>query len=144
MPEIRITRTIDATQQQVFEAWTEPRAIAAWYGPPQFRAPAERVHVDLRPGGRWELTMVRDDGLVEFTIGYEILEVRAPELLIMRSDPMPHLDEPTIVRVELTAQGDRTQLTLTDGPMPAPGIAGAEAAYRAALDRLDDLAPTFS
>jgi uncharacterized protein YndB with AHSA1/START domain len=136
MPEIRITRAFDAPRERVFAAWTEPDAIAAWYGPAQFDAPRERIHVDLRPGGRWELTMVRRDGGGQFTIGYEIVEVRAPELLVMRSDPMPHLPAPTTLRIELAIDGAGTILTLTDGPMPEPGCGPAQAGYEAALDKL--------
>ena len=60
----------------------------------------ERITVDLRPGGRWELTMVRHDGGGEFSIGYEILEVQPPSLLLMRSDPIPNMPEPTVVAPE--------------------------------------------
>jgi uncharacterized protein YndB with AHSA1/START domain len=136
MAEIRITRAFDAPPERVFDAWTVPEAIAAWYGPDGFHAPKERVHVDLRPGGRWELAMVRNDGNGEFTIGYEILEVHAPVRLVMRSDPMPHLPTPTTVRIQLTANGDQTLLTLTDGPMPSDGANGAESGYQTALDKL--------
>ena len=64
-------------------------AHAAWYGPEHFDTPRDRIHIDPRPGGRYELTMIRRDGRGEFTIGYEILELVEPELLVLRSDPMP-------------------------------------------------------
>jgi uncharacterized protein YndB with AHSA1/START domain len=133
---ITITRTFDAAPDEVFAAWTKPAEIARWYGPWQFDAPADRITVELRPGGRWELTMVRRDGAGEFPIGYEILEVDPPGLLVMRSDPIPNLPEPTVVRIEIAANGAGTKLTLTDGPLPEAGAAGAEAGYTAALDKL--------
>lgn len=137
MSTVTITRTFQATPEQVFAAWTEPAAIARWYGPGGFDAPAEHITVDLRPGGRWELTMVRGDGGGEFRVGYEIVEVEEPALLVMRSDPMPNMPEGTVVRVEITADGDgATTLTLTDGPLPEAGAASAQAGYNAALDKL--------
>jgi uncharacterized protein YndB with AHSA1/START domain len=136
MSTITITRTFNAPPDKVFAAWTQPAEIARWYGPAQFNAPEERITVDLRPGGRWELTMVRRDGGGEFSIGYEILEVDPPSLLVMRSDPMPNLPEPTVVRVEIATDGNGATLTLTDGPMPDAGAAGAEAGYNAAFEKL--------
>jgi uncharacterized protein YndB with AHSA1/START domain len=139
MSTVTITREFDATPEQVFAAWTEPAAIGRWYGPNGFAAPEDRITVDLRPGGRWELTMVRQDGNGEFTIGYDILEATAPTLLVMRSDPMPNAPTPTTVRIDVQATDTGTRLTLTDGPMTGPGASGAEAAYQAALDKLDEV-----
>lgn len=136
MSTITITRSFDASPERLFAAWTEPAEIARWYGPAGVDAPADRIVVDLRPGGRWELTMVRRDGGGEFPIGYEILEVDPPALLVMRSDPMPHMPEPTVVRIAITAEGDRATLTLTDGPLPDVGTAAAEAGYQSALASL--------
>lgn len=136
MSTVTITRTFDATPDRLFAARTEPAEIARWYGPAMFDAPADRIAVDLRPGGRWEVTMVRHDGAGELPIGYEILEVDPPALLVMRSDPMPHLPEPTVVRIEIRPHGAGATMTLTDGPLPEHGAAGAERGYRTALEKL--------
>jgi uncharacterized protein YndB with AHSA1/START domain len=135
---VLITRVFDASREQVFRAWTDPAEVAAWYGPEQFEAPQERIRIDLRVGGRWELTMVRRDGGGEFAIGYDIVELIAPELLVLRSDPMPEMGmpEPTEVRVELHDHGPKTRMTLTDGPLPAAGRGPAEAGWHAACDKL--------
>jgi uncharacterized protein YndB with AHSA1/START domain len=135
--EVSITREFAAPPESVFRAWTDPDELAQWYGPASMSVPADRVSIDLRVGGRWELTMVRPDG-GEMAIGYEIIELSAPELLVMRSDPMPQMgmDEGTVVRVELQELDGRTRMLLTDGPLPAGGAAGADAGYRAALDKL--------
>jgi hypothetical protein len=124
--EIVITRVLDAPPDAVFRAWTDPEEVAAWYGPEQFSA--ERVRIDLRVGGRWELVMVRRDGAGEFPVGYEIVELVAPELLVLRSGDI-------VTRVELAAAGRGTRLTLTDGPYPSGGE-HAEAGWTAALDKL--------
>jgi hypothetical protein len=67
---------------------------------------------------------------------HEILELVEPELIVLRSDPMPQvgMHEPTITRVELEDLGSRTRMTLTDGPYPESGH--AEAGWRAAFDKL--------
>jgi uncharacterized protein YndB with AHSA1/START domain len=137
--QVRITRVFAAPREHVFAAWTEPAGVAAWFGPAQMDTPRDRVRIDLRVGGRYELTMVRRDGGGEFAIGYEIVALTAPELLVLRSDPMPGMPEPTVVRVELEALDDgRTRMTLTDGPLPAPGRDHAEGGWRAAVEKLAD------
>ena len=112
--------------------------VAAWYGPEHMDVPGEKVCIDLRVGGRWEVTMVPRGGGMEFAIGYEILELVEPELIVMRSDPMPEagMHEPVVVRVELHDHGAKTRMTLSDGPYPAAGRGHAEAGYNAAFDEL--------
>ena len=135
--QVAITHVFDAPIEQVFRAWTDPDELAAWYGPAGMRTPRENIQIDLRVGGRYELTMVSLDGDREFSIGYEIVELSPPELLVLRSDPMPAASkgDSTTVRVALEDLHGRTRMTLTDGPLPF-GREHAEAGYRAAVDKL--------
>jgi uncharacterized protein YndB with AHSA1/START domain len=135
--QILITRIFDAPREQVFKAWTDPDQVAAWYGPAHFDTPRDRIHIDLRVGGRYELTMVQRDGGAEFGIGYEIVELVEPELIVLRSDPMPEvgMHDLTITRVEFHNHGAKTRMTLSDGPYPA-GRDHAEAGWTAAFDDL--------
>ena len=137
---VLITRIFDAPRERVFRAWTDPDEVTEWYGPAQFDTPRDRIKIDLRVGGRYELTMVQRDGGAEFAIGYDILELVEPELLVLRSDPMPEMGmhEPTVTRVELHDHGAKTRMTLTDGPYPA-GRDHAEAGWNAAFDKLGGL-----
>ena len=136
--EVLITRIFEAPRERVFRAWTDPDEVAAWYGPEQFDAPRDRIHIDPRVGGRWELTMVQRGGGREFAIGYEIVELLEPELIVLRSDPMPEMGmhEPTVVRVELHDHGAKTRMTLSDGPLPPEGRGPAEAGWSAAFEKL--------
>jgi len=138
--QVLITHVVDAPRERVFRAWTDPDEVAAWYGPEQMEIPREQVHIDLRVGGRWEVTMVPRGRGTGFAIGYEILELVEPELLVLRSDPKPEqgMPEPTEVRVEFHDHGEKTRITLTDGPFPA-GRDHAEVGYRAALAKLSAL-----
>ena len=100
--------------------------------------PREKIHIDLRVGGRWELTMVQRGGDAEFSIGYEIIELVEPELIVLRSDPMPEagMHEPTVVRVEFHDHGAKTRMTLSDGPYPPESRGHAETGWSAAFDKL--------
>jgi uncharacterized protein YndB with AHSA1/START domain len=137
--EVLITRVLDAPRELVFGAWTDPEQLAQWFGPEGFRTPRETVEVDLRVGGHLHLTMVQEASGTEFPLRYEILELIVPELIVLRSGPMPEmgLPEPTFTRVELHDLGGRTRMTLTDGPYPQSGP--AEAGWTAAFDKLDAL-----
>jgi uncharacterized protein YndB with AHSA1/START domain len=136
--QVLITRIFDAPRERVFRAWTDPDEVAAWFGPAQFDTPRDRIHIDARVGGRYELTMVRRGGGGEFAIGYEIIELVEPELIVLRSDPMPEagMHEPTVVRVELHDHGAKTRMTLSDGPHPSAARGHAEAGWNAAFDKL--------
>jgi uncharacterized protein YndB with AHSA1/START domain len=139
--QVLITRVFDAPRERVFKAWTDPDEVAAWFGPAQFDTPRERIRIDLRVGGRYELTMVRRDGGAELAIGYDIVELVEPELIVLRSDPMPEMgmDEPTVVRIELHDHGPKTRMTLSDGPQPPQGRGAAEGGWSAAFDKLATL-----
>jgi uncharacterized protein YndB with AHSA1/START domain len=136
--EVLITRIFDAPRERVFSAWTDPDQVAAWFGPEHMETPREGIRIDARVGGRYELTMVRPGGGGQLTIGYEILEFVEPELLVLRSDPMPEMGmhEPTVVRVQLHDHGDKTRMTLTDGPLPPDTRGHAEAGWSAAFEKL--------
>lgn len=134
--EVLVTRVFEAPREQVFRAWTDPEQVAAWYGPEFFDTPSDRVRIDLRVGGRYELTMVQRDGGGEFAVGYEIVELVEPELIVLRSDPMPELGMgSTLTRVEFHDHGAKTRMTLTDGPYPQ-GREHAEAGWAGAFDKL--------
>jgi uncharacterized protein YndB with AHSA1/START domain len=139
--EVLITRIFDAPRERVFKAWTDPDELAQWYGPEDVDTPREKIRIDLRVGGRYELTMVhRDDG-AEYTIGYDIIELVEPELLVLRSDPMPEMGmhTPLVARVEFHDHGAKTRMTLSDKPYPAQALGHAEAGYNAAFDKLEVL-----
>jgi uncharacterized protein YndB with AHSA1/START domain len=82
--------------------------------------------------------MVQRGGGGEFAVGYEIIELVEPELIVLRSDPMPEvgMPEPTVVRVEFHDHGTKTRMTLSDAPYPREARGHAEAGWSAAFDKL--------
>jgi uncharacterized protein YndB with AHSA1/START domain len=134
--QVLITRVFDAPRELVFQAWTDPDHIARWFGPDMCDTPREKVSVDLRVGGAYEFTMVQKDGSGEFPVHYEIVELDPPRLLVLRCAPMPELGypDPTFTRVELHDHGDKTRMTLSDGPYAQSGP--AESSWHQAFDKL--------
>lgn len=117
-PQILITRIFEAPRASVFAAWIDPDQVAEWYGPEHFDTPREKVLIEPRVGGRWEVTMVQRETGAEFPASYEIVELVEPELIVLRCEPMPEMGipDPVVTRVELHDHGEKTRLTMTDGP----------------------------
>jgi uncharacterized protein YndB with AHSA1/START domain len=136
--QITITRVFDAPRELVFRAWTDPDHLAEWFGPGGFETPRDTIEIDLRVGGRLKLRMVQQGGSMDYPLNYEIVELVEPELLVLRSDPMPQvgLDHDTFTRIELEDEAGRTRMTLTDGPYPDAGGRGAAAGWEASFDKL--------
>jgi uncharacterized protein YndB with AHSA1/START domain len=136
--QVLITRIFEAPRERVFRAWTNPDDVAEWYGPEHFDTPRDKIRIDLEVGGRYELTMVQRDDGAEYPVGYEILEIVEPELLVLRSDPMPEvgMPDPIVLRVEFHDHGEKTRMTLSDGPYPVEARGHAEAGWTAAFDKL--------
>jgi uncharacterized protein YndB with AHSA1/START domain len=137
--QVLITRIFDAPRDLVFQAWTDPDQVAEWYGPDGFDTPRETVTIDLRVGGRWELGMVQKKSGTMFPVSYEIGELDPPRLLVLKSEPMPAvgIHEPTVTRIELHDHGDKTRMSLSDGPYT--DSTHAEAGWNGAFAKLDAL-----
>jgi uncharacterized protein YndB with AHSA1/START domain len=140
--QVAITRIFNAPRQTVFDAWTDPAQVAKWWGPDGFHTPPESVEIDLRVGGHYHLDMVQETTGGRFPLRYEIVELVAPGLIVLKSEPMPEMGmhEPTFTRVELREDGGTTQMSLTDGPYPASGH--AEQGWNASFNKLDELLHT--
>ncbi|MFI7536611.1 SRPBCC domain-containing protein [Streptosporangium sp. NPDC049376] len=99
-----ITRTLDAPADRVWAAWTVADEYAVW-------ASAEEVVLDVRPGGAWRSVMVIPGGArVPLTGGY--VEVVENKRLVMGMN-VPGRDEPVLMTLDLTADGERTQISLS-------------------------------
>ena len=136
---ITITHVFDAPREVVFRAWTDPDQVARWFGPTGFEIPRESVVIDLRVGGRFELRMSRGESGPDHPVSYEIVELVEPELLVLKSEPMPDvgLHHGTLARIELREEAGKTHMTLTDGPYTEDGARGAGRGWEGALSKLD-------
>ncbi len=57
---IEITRIYDATAEQVWNAWVDPKQVSQWWGPRGFTITTKSK--DVKPGGKWIYTMHGPDG----------------------------------------------------------------------------------
>lgn len=95
-------RWIDATPEQVFEAFSQAERLARWWGPEGFSSTFEAF--DLRPGGAWRFVMHGPDG-TDYPNDNVFKVVEPPS----RVD-VEHLSEDHhfILRITLAGRGSRT------------------------------------
>ncbi|HEX4056382.1 MAG TPA: SRPBCC domain-containing protein [Tepidisphaeraceae bacterium] len=81
-----IMRVLDAPRDLVFQAWTNPRHMAQWWGPHHFTNPV--CEMDVRPGGAWRIVMLGPDGAEHPAKGvyHEIVPPRRIVMTVNHSD----------------------------------------------------------
>lgn len=77
--EMVLRRVLDAPRELVFDAWTDPRHMANWWGPSGFTTTTREM--DVRPGGRWRFIMHGPDG-TDYDNLIVYIEVVRPERLV--------------------------------------------------------------
>jgi len=98
-PRAFVKRVVRAPAVEIFDAWTNPAAMARWMTP----SGTATAEVDLRVGGRFRLVMADEHLRIEHTGEYRV--IRPPELLVFtwRSEFTGMQD--TLVTVRLTERG---------------------------------------
>ncbi|AXH96197.1 SRPBCC family protein [Ornithinimicrobium avium] len=102
--ELVLTRTVDATPEQVWTAWTTPGGLARWWWPHWQDTAYE---MEARAGGRWSARSAEGDTGVEG----EVLTVEQPRLLELSWAWAGEAAQDR-VRVELTEHDGRTLVTV--------------------------------
>ena len=102
---ISSTRVFDAPRELVFDAWTDPEAVAQWWGPNGFTITT--FEMDVRPGGVWRFVMHGPDGR-DYQNRIVYVEVQRPERIVY-----DHVTGP-VFRATATFEdlGGKTKLTL--------------------------------
>jgi uncharacterized protein YndB with AHSA1/START domain len=80
--EFTITHEFAAKRELVFEAWTDARHLAQWWGPRGFTNPV--CEWDAKPGKAIRVVMRGPNG-VDYPMGGEFREIAAPERLVFTS-----------------------------------------------------------
>jgi uncharacterized protein YndB with AHSA1/START domain len=94
--EIRITRVYDAPVKTVWDAWTDPKQAAQWWGPRGFTITTHSK--ELKVGGHWSYTMHGPDG-VDYPNTTKYLEVEKHKKLVY--DHGASDDRPPMFRVQV-------------------------------------------
>jgi uncharacterized protein YndB with AHSA1/START domain len=136
---IHITRIFAATRERVWREWTEPEAFADWFGTAELEVPLSSVSMDVRPGGRWRLTMLAGPGREIHWRG-EYQEVIEPERLVFTVTDQPE-ELYALVTVVLEDLGDGStemQFSQTGGLLPPDMLERAKEGWGKFFDRVDE------
>ena len=113
-PILEMSRTIRASREKMFEAWTDPGQLRQWFAVAEgFTTPI--AELDLRVGGRYRLGMKAPGDNPLLIVGGVYREILPPERLVFTwqwesADP----NEPeTLVTVEFYEEAGGTQIVLT-------------------------------
>ena len=77
--EFVLSRVFDATREQMWKVWTDPKHLMQWWGPKGFTMKAAKV--DLRHGGIFHYGMLTPDGK-DMWGKFTYREIAPPERLV--------------------------------------------------------------
>jgi uncharacterized protein YndB with AHSA1/START domain len=111
---ITLERTYDAPLDDVWELWTTPAGIEAWWGPDGFEVKV--LEMDLRPGGQ---------------MNYAMTATAAPQIGFMKRAGMPLTTKTKVTFDEVTP---KRRLTFTTHADFIPGVAPYPVATQVELE----------
>ena len=115
---LRLSRRLKAPREAVFRAFTDPAALAKWFGPENVNV--TKVEVDLRPGGAYSMVFNAADGDSHGLSGV-YREISPPDRLVMTwvwgHGGMAGIE--TLVTIELAEAAGETELTLSHEKLPS-------------------------
>ncbi len=107
--EIVVTRIIEGPRPLVFEAYTDPRHLAHWWGPNGFTTTTRAF--EFRPGGVWDFVMHGPDG-TDYPNWIEWREIEPPERLVFLHGDRPDDPQAFVSTVTLVERGGATEVTM--------------------------------
>jgi uncharacterized protein YndB with AHSA1/START domain len=110
-----IKKTFMAAPEKVYEAWTNPKKIVAWFGPEGF---TNTIHTfEVKEGGKYRITMKAPDNS-EHTVYGIFKKLNPPNGLSMTwrwegTEDVAGMSGETLVTVAMEPISDGTEMTLT-------------------------------
>ena len=107
--ELTVTRTINGSARNVFEAWTDADLLKQWWAPKSFPVTLLSCETDPRVGGRYRLVFGYEGSTLEFFGRY--LEVTPPTRLVWTNDE--GADEP-VTTVTFEEEAGKTRVVVRE------------------------------
>lgn len=139
--DVFITRMFAAPRDVVWRFFTESELLARWFGPAEVHVDPATVRLDIREGGRWDLDMVDNASGQHYPMRAVLTAVIPPDYLEGRAEADAS-DGPirdVRLRIWLHDHGDRTRLTLHQGPLPREFRDQTDAGWLASFEKIDTI-----
>jgi uncharacterized protein YndB with AHSA1/START domain len=130
-----VRRTIRASQERIFDAWTRPEHLRVWWGPrPVTCSGAE---VDLRVGGRYRIANTLPDGKAVIIEG-TFRRVERPQILVYTWRMGQGETQSSLVTVRFEARGEATEVVIVHENLPSAEVHDShEGGWNGCLDGLE-------
>jgi uncharacterized protein YndB with AHSA1/START domain len=129
-----VRRTIRASAERIFDAWTLPEHLRAWWGPrPVTCSGAE---VDLRVGGRYRIANAIPDGTTVLIEG-EFRVIERPHKLVYTWRMGGEREESSLVTVRFEERDEATEVVVIHEQVPSEAArVSHESGWNGCLDGL--------
>jgi uncharacterized protein YndB with AHSA1/START domain len=146
---LTIVRTLNAPQDLVWHAWSDPEHFKKWWGPKEFSCSVAKI--EFRVGGKFLANMIAADGNVIWSLG--IYKVIDPKTKIVFSDffanekgdivtgaeyGMPEVTEEMTVTVLFKDVNGKTEMTIIHEGLPDAHYTGANTGWNTSIDKLEE------
>lgn len=131
---LEVKRTIPASPQELFDAWTTPAVLAEWWAPPGGRCVS--ASIDLRLGGIYTIVNELPGGAI-VTIRGEYVAIEPSTLLSFTWTTDEAQPATETVTVTFEADGQDTTVSVVHARVPSEEVAdGHKLGWNACLDGL--------
>ena len=137
--DVFITRAFAAPRDVVWKFFTEPERLAQWFGPSTVHVDPASVVVDATAGGRWDLDMVDNASGDHYPLRVRLTVVIPPEYLegSASADAQDGEIRDVTLRIWLHDHGDKTRMTLHQGPFSAEFRDMTRIGWDASFEKID-------
>jgi len=129
-----VRRTINASAEDLFDAWLDPEALAQWMRPGTINSTVARV--EPRVGGSYEITMQSTSGPIVHKGVYQTID--RPKRLVFTWMSGPTENKETLVTVDFIRIDKRTEVIVTHEQLPESAMPSHRNGWTSGLEHLDE------
>ena len=129
-----VRRTIAASAEDLFDAWLDPEALAAWMRPGTIKSTVAKV--EPRVGGSYEISMQGESGPITHRGVYRQID-RPKRLVFTWASPGTELRD-TLVTVDFVVLDKRTEVVVTHEQLPESARPSHSRGWTSGLEHLDE------